>query len=180
MSHELPPEPCHSFFAEIDRLLEKSVDLHCLGGFVITTCFGLARPTVDVDCHAIIPTDEVTYLQRIAGEGSSLHRKHGVYLQRVGIVTLPEDYLDRTTEMFASTYTRLRLFRVEAHDLALSKLERNSARDREDVRHLHRIGALEPTTLEKRYRDELRPNLANVDRHDLTMRLWLELLQADK
>ena len=78
--------------------------------------------------------------------------------------------------MFPNAFRRLRLLGLEPHDLALSKLERNSARDREDVRYLARSAPLDLTVLEHRYRSELRPYLAKAERHDLTMRLWLEML----
>jgi hypothetical protein len=67
------------------------------------------------------------------------------------------------------------LFALEAHDLALSKLERNGERDRDDVQRLARAGHLKPEVLRERYYSELRPNLlAHEDRHDLTLQLWLE------
>ena len=100
-----------------------------------------------------------------------------MYLQHVAIVTVPEDYADRLTTMFPSAYRRLKLACLEAHDLALSKLERNSARDREDVKFLAREGLLDLVVLESRYRSELRPYLSAPERHDPTLRLWLEMLQ---
>jgi hypothetical protein len=75
-------------------------------------------------------------------------------------------------------FRRLRMAGLEAHDLALSKLERNSARDREDVRYLARAVPLDLSVLECRYRSELRPYLGNAERHDLTLRLWLEMLSG--
>jgi G:T-mismatch repair DNA endonuclease (very short patch repair protein) len=38
--------------------------------------------------------------------------------------------------MFPGAWVRLSLFALEAHDLALSKLERNMERDRDDVQQL--------------------------------------------
>jgi hypothetical protein len=122
--------------------------------------------------------EETARLQSLAGEGSPLQEKHGVYLQNVGIVTVPENYSDRLLPMFPVAFRRLALFGLEAHDLALSKLERNSARDREDIRFLARAAPLDLSVLESRYRSELRPYLANTDRHDLTMRLWVEMLSG--
>jgi hypothetical protein len=64
---------------------------------------------------------------------------------------------------------------MEAHDLALSKLERNYERDRGDVQQLTRAGHLSPEILKERYYREFRPNLlAHECRHDLTMELWLQ------
>lgn len=108
-----------------------------------------------------------------------MHKKYGVYIQHVGVVTVPENYAERLTFMFPRAYRRLILMGMEAHDLALSKLERNSARDREDIRFLARTVPLDPALLENRYQTELRPYLANQERHDLTLRLWLEMLRAD-
>ena len=113
-----------------------------------------------------------------AGEGSALHKEYGVYMQHVGIVTVPENYTDRMTLMFPTAFRRLLLLGLEAHDLALSKLERNSARDREDIKYLARVAPLDLSVLESRYQAELRPYLANTERHDLTMRLWLEMLSG--
>jgi G:T-mismatch repair DNA endonuclease (very short patch repair protein) len=59
--------------------------------------------------------------------------------------------------------------------LALSKLERNMERDRDDVQQLAHAGHLRADILRERYYAELRPNLlAHEGRHDLTLRLWLE------
>ena len=60
--------------------------------------------------------------------------------------------------------------------VALSKLERNSARDREDVKFLARAVPFDLAVLEQRYRSELRAYLPTIERHDLTMRLWIEML----
>lgn len=94
------------------------------------------------------------------------------------IVTVPESYTDRLMLMFPPAYNNLLLMGLEAHDLALSKLERNSARDREDVKFLARAAPLDLALLGSRYHLELRPFLANPERHDLTLRLWLEMLRA--
>lgn len=45
--------------------------------------------------------------------------------------------------MFPAAYSKLLLLRLEAYDLAPSKLERNSARDREDVKYLARAAPLD-------------------------------------
>src|SRR5436305_3454463 len=157
MPHDRPPEPWHSFFAEIDQTLDQPVALHCIGGFAIAMLHDLPRPTVDVDCLTVIPVDKTAPLQLMAGEGSALHKKYGVYMQHVGIVTVPENYTDRMTLMIPTAFRRLLLLGLEAHDLALSKLERNSARDREDIKYRARVAPLDASVLESRYRAELRP-----------------------
>jgi hypothetical protein len=179
MLPERPPEPWNSFLTDIDGALDQPVILHCIGAFAVATLYGLPRPTLDVDCLSVIPVEQTARLQSLAGEGSALHERYGVYLQYVGIVTVPENYGDRLMPMFQKPFRRLRLFGLEAYDLALSKLERNSARDREDVRFLARAAPLDLSILETRYYSELRPYLANSERHDLTLRLWLDMLSGD-
>ena len=169
-----PPEPWRSFLTEVDALLTENVDLHCCGGFVVTQLYGVARTTSDVDFLCVVPNVS-GHLTDIAGKGSSLHRKHKLYLDAVTVATPPEDYEQRLVSMFPASWTHLRLQALEAHDLALSKLERNFERDRDDVQRLARAGHLKPEILKDRYYKELRPNLlGHESRHDLTLTLWLE------
>jgi len=79
--------------------------------------------------------------------------------------------------MFPSApWSRLTLFALDATDIALSKLERNAERDREDVLRLARAGHIDPEVLKDRYYKELRPYLlSNLPWHDKTLELWLEM-----
>jgi hypothetical protein len=168
------PEPWRSFFAEVDAHLTEEVHLHCCGGFVVTQLYGVARTTSDIDFLAAVPNVQ-SRLTEITGKGSTLHHKHKLYLDAVTVVTPPEDYEQRLVPMYAGNWTHLRLHALEAHDVALSKLERNFERDRDDVQRLARAGHLNRETLRDRYYKELRPNLpAHEDRCDRTLELWLE------
>ena len=51
------PEPWLSFLRDVGRTLEQSIEVHCLGGFVLTVLWGLPRPTGDVDFIEIEPSD---------------------------------------------------------------------------------------------------------------------------
>lgn len=145
-----------------------------LRGFVVTQLYGVARSTSDVDFLCVAPNVQ-GFLTDIAGKGSALHRKHKLYLDAVTGATPPEDYEHRLVPMFARSWTHLRLHALEAHDIAVSKLERNYERDRNDVQQLARAGHLNRETLRDRYYKELRPNLlAHEARHDLTLELWVE------
>ena len=171
---EVPPEPWRSFFVDVDALLTEDVHLHCCGGFVVTQLYCVARTTSDVDFLGVVPNVQ-SHLIEIAGKGTDLHRKHKLYLDAVTVATPPEDYEQRLVPMFPGIWTHLRLHALEAHDLALSKLERNFERDRDDVQQLARSGHLSPGILKERYYQELRPNLLGHEaRHDLTLELWLE------
>lgn len=179
MPPELVPEPWRSFLVEMDGLAREEIEMHCLGGFVVTVLYGLARPTADVDVLVISPRAEAKHLIEVAGKRSLLHRKHGVYLDLVTVVTVPAHYDQRLTEMFPGAFKHLRLFSLDPYDVALSKLERNLQRDRDDVKHLARTVPLELGVLRDRYMKELRPYLAIPEREDLTIRLWIEAITED-
>lgn len=156
-------------------MLPESVALHCLGGFVIAARYGLPRPTADLDYLEVIPSRQGARLQALAGPGSALARAHGLYLQHVTVASLPDRYQERLTPLWPSRFVRLALFTLEAHDLALSKLVRNSPIDREDVARLARAVPLDPALLRERYETELRPIIIGDEgRHDQTLALWLE------
>jgi hypothetical protein len=43
------PEPWRSFLRDLDTQLVGPTELHCFGGFVVAQCYGLMRPTADID-----------------------------------------------------------------------------------------------------------------------------------
>lgn len=83
-----PPEPWHSFLADLDALLTSPVDLHCHGGFVVEMVYNPDRSTSDIDCLAIRSTRPIDKILDLAGIGSRLYEQYGVYIQYVGIVKL--------------------------------------------------------------------------------------------
>lgn len=174
------PDPWKSFFAEIDAALTQEVILHCLGGFVAKILYGLKRETSDVDVLPIATNKEIDSVISTAVEGSSLHKKYGVYLQVVGVVTVPENYESRLIEMFPRAFDHLRLLALDPYDLALSKIERNTQRDRDDVKHLARVVPLDLAVLRERFEDEMRPILAVPDREALTLELWIDAIQEER
>jgi Nucleotidyltransferase of unknown function (DUF6036) len=154
--------------------LAAPVELHCFGGFVLATCYELPRPTGDVDYLTATPHAGAAIIEALAGEESELAKKHRLHFQRVTIADVPEDYDQRLVRIFAKDFAKLRLLAFEVHDIVLSKLSRNHPKDLEDAQFLAKAGWLDPAILRERYRKELRPNLANERRHDLTLELWLE------
>lgn len=153
---EALPQPWGSFLRKLDEIATEPVDFHCIGGFVVTRCYGFGRETSDLDVLSITPSAQRQALLQSGGRGSALHREYRVYLDYVTVIqAYPENYQDRFTEMYPGQLVRIRLFAPEAHDLALMKLERNIERDREDVKHLARKGFLSPEELEHRYQQEM-------------------------
>jgi hypothetical protein len=174
------PEPWRSFFQEIDESLSEETALEILGGFVVTQVYGALRSTADIDVVSITPKKLSQKLLELAGEGSPLHKKHRVYLDSVGIAPLPENYEDRLGEIVAGTFRNLRLLVLDPYDVALAKIERNIQRDRDDVRFLARVVPFDLEILKERYESELRPILGNPEREDLTLKLWIELIEEDR
>jgi hypothetical protein len=67
---------------------------------------------------------------------------------------------------------------IEAHDLALTKLGRDSPKDRLDVRHLATFVPLHEDTLRQRYQTELRWMLTGDPKwSDSTLDLWIEMIR---
>ena len=169
------PSPWDRFLEELDGLLREQIQVHCMGGFVVSLLYGLPRPTGDVDYFAVIPYASVNHLQRLAGPSSILAKKHKLHFQHFPAISLPEDYDSRLVEMYPGRFKNLHLYALDPYDLILTKLERNSQKDRDDVAFLAKSLHLSPAALRERYKKELRPYLANESRHDLTLKLWLDV-----
>jgi hypothetical protein len=174
----IPAQPWRSFLQDLDEQLKATVELRCLGGFVVTQQYGIGRETSDIDFLSIVARSREDDVEALASLGSPLYQKYRVYLQHVGIVTPPCDYATRLQPMFPDeTWQRLRLFALDPTDVALSKLERNFDRDRDDVLRLARAGFVNPETLRARYYEEVRPYLLSKHEwHDETLNLWLQLI----
>ena len=160
-------------------MLTEPLELHCIGGFVLTFFYGLPRTTGDIDCYTAVPAD--LNFDAMAGQGSPLHQKYKVWLHRVAIANLPEDYATRLAEMAPGQFERLRIRVPDPYDCILSKIERASPKDREDADYLFRSQSLDSEVLRQRYENELRHNLiGNVDWHDKTLELCIEIFVAPR
>ena len=53
-------------------MLNESLELHCIGGFVLTFFYGLPRTTGDIDYYTSVPAN--LNLEEVAGESSPLTR----------------------------------------------------------------------------------------------------------
>jgi hypothetical protein len=174
------PEPWKSFLSEIDAAVKERVEFECLGGFVVTALYGLPRPTADVDVLSIAPGNQRSFILELAGKGSPLHKKYRLYIDCVTVAAIAEDYEERLSEMFPGSFPRLRLLALDPYDIALSKLERNIQRDRDDVKFLAKKVPFDLGILRQRYEKELRPNLGNPTREDLTLQLWIDAITEQR
>lgn len=147
---------------------------------MVCVWYGLTRATRDVDVVAVVPWKYASEFQRLAGRDSRLDQKHRVYLQIAHISRVPDNYVERLSEMFPGAFRHLRLLALDPYDLALSKLERNQDVDIEDAKYLARTVPLDVETLRQRYMHEVRPYLGNPEREDITLDLWVEAIQEER
>lgn len=174
------PEPWKSFLTKIDNSLEQRTEFHCIGGFVIAMLYNLERETSDLDFISCVPRADGERLYQLAREGSSLHKKHGVYLDPVKIVTTTDCYEDRLVEMFPKEFKHLKLYALDPYDLALTKLERNMPHDREDVRRLAQSVPLDLEIFRQRYDEELKVYVEDNIRHRSTFDFWIEMIEEER
>lgn len=178
--HDRIPEPWFSFLRGLDALASETVRMDCIGGFVVTVLHGLSRATADVDVLEIAPRSAADAFSKVAMLGGPLFQKYGVYLDRVTVAQPPYEYESRLQEMFPGTFRHLHLMALDPYDLALTKLERNIERDRNDVRYLARTVPFDLDLFRERYQSELRPYLGNPKREDMTLNLWIEAIEEDR
>ena len=174
------PEPWLSFLRELDSSVHEDIRLDCMGGFVVSLVYGFSRPTGDLDVLEISPREAGRPMLELGMQGGPLHKKYKIYLDHVGVDHVPENYEERLSEISPKVFKHLRLFALDPYDLALSKLERNVQRDRDDVMHLARIVPFDLEVLKDRYQKELRWQMGNPDREDLTLRLWIEAIEEER
>jgi len=151
-----------------------------MGGFVVSLVYGFSRPTADLDVMEIAPTEAGKPILALGMQGGPLHKKYKIYLDLVGVAHVPENYEDRLSEIFPNSFQHLRLCALDPYDLALSKLERNIQRDRDDVKYLAKTVPFDIDVLRTRYQKELRWQLGNPEREDLTLRLWLDAIEEQE
>lgn len=173
-----PPVPWDRFLKEVDEQLPSDVTLHCIGGFVLTALYGVPRTTDDLDHISVFPREAYEAVEAIAGLGSKLAKKHKVYIHSAGVVNLPENYDERLTGV-PFGHEKLHIVVPDPYDLALSKLERNSPKDRFDVRFLAGKCNLSFDELMSRFDSEMRPWIPNLERHLTTLTVvWREYFPA--
>jgi len=140
----------------------------------------MTRTSADIDVFEVAPNSASQMVMQMAMQGGPLHHKYGLYLDKVTVAFVPENYESRLIEMFPGAFKRLRLMALDPYDLALSKLERNTQKDRDDVIYLARTIPFDLSILKERYENELRWQLGNPTREDLTLNLWMEVIREKR
>jgi hypothetical protein len=175
MPTDRPQEPWYSFLSDLDSQLDSAVDVHCLGGFVISQYYGRPRETADLDVLTVLPREVASKTLAMAGRGSCLHQTHRVYLDPITVVNHPDQYESRLIRIFPR-WPNLRLWALEPHDLALTKLERSQDRDIRDVLYLAGAGLIRPNILLARFEAEWEPYVTGRTPtwHRTTLQMWMD------
>jgi hypothetical protein len=171
------PRPWSEFLSEVDAALDEEVYLHCVGGFIMVALYGAPRATADLDYISLRPHGAAEQIEAAAGRESRLAKKYKVYLQAItGIADFP-DYESRLVTLELH-FQRLRLWTLDAYDLVLSKLTRNSPKGREDVRFIATKRKLKFDVLYRRWEEEMKPYVARADWHEQTLRVvWQDYFE---
>lgn len=175
MPADRPAEPWLSFLTALDAQLDEPVDFHCIGGFVVSQHYGFARETADLDVLSVIPVQATERVIQLAGKGSALQAKYRVYIDHAGVASYPADYERRLVRAFP-VWSNVRLWALEPHDLALTKLERSIERDIRDVIFLAHAGLIDRDILVVRFENELAPYVTGRTPtwHRTTLQMWIE------
>jgi Nucleotidyltransferase of unknown function (DUF6036) len=135
----------------------ERLDLYHIGRSALVWKHGFIAATQDVDVVKPQGDERLMALAlSLFGKGTGKAKDHGLFLEEVvsAFPPLPAGFRNRATEA-AEQWVVIRLFHLDDHDLAVSKLRRFAAKDREDVRNLCDLGLLDPAVLEQRLESAL-------------------------
>ena len=93
---------------------------------------------------------------------------------------MPDNYDERLTIDLDASFEKLQFRIFERHDLVLAKIVRNSDKDRADVAAIAGGPGLDIDVLRARYVEELRPKLGKPEREDLTLELWIDIIEETR
>lgn len=129
----------------------ETLDLHLLGRSALILGYGLSLMTKDVDIVHAHDSPLQIIAEETFGRDTPAAKRWGFFLEAVssGLPPLPGGYQSRCIDV-GGPWSVLRPKRPEANDLAVTKLRRFHAKDREDVRILCDRGLLDSATLRDR------------------------------
>jgi hypothetical protein len=163
-----------AFLNDLNRALKpiadgERLDLYHIGRSALVWKHGFVAATVDVDVITQHGNERLmSEAIRVFGAGTDKAKEHDLYLEEVpaGLPPVWGGCFKRATEV-AERWSVIRLFHLEDHDFAVTKLKRFSAKDREDIRIMCDQGLLNPDTLTERVRAAyLLHNEQNPDKDD--------------
>jgi hypothetical protein len=128
----------------------------------------------------IAPTEVGQTMLALGAHGGSLHKKYKVYLDRVGVAKVPENYEDRVTEIFPKVFKHLRLLALDPYELGVIETGTQPTTGSRRRKAFGEDDSLRSCDMKERYQTELRLQLGNPEREDLTLRLWIEAIEEER
>jgi hypothetical protein len=126
----------------------ERLELYHLGRSAMILQFDLPLATRDFDFVQMSSPLEQEAL-RLFGQGTGEAERLGLYLEGVpqGLPPMPHGFQKRCQEVHPDRWRIVRLWQLENHDFAVTKLKRFRPQDREDLQYLCDEGVLEPGRL---------------------------------
>src|SRR5262245_16738332 len=127
---------------------EERFELFLLGRAALVVSYRFPLFTNDIDIVSSWDSELERKAIALSGKESLLAKTLGLYLDPVspGLPPLPSGFRNRC-ESIPGDWKVLRLWKLEVHDLAVSKLKSFRPRDREDLQALCDRGLLNPAKL---------------------------------
>ena len=157
------------FFTAVDENLTKDAAIIVIGGSAIAL-YGAAVGTVDVDTYEtdLAPLEEAIARARVV-------TGFDIPVSRVGVADAPYNYRDRL-QREPGGWTRLTVWKLERHDLALSKAVRGYENDLNAIEKLHQVSPLDLGTLVGRWIGEMGHTIGERGRLDQNFVAMIERL----
>ncbi len=150
MTDEIP-----SFLNDLDAALANFAEegerfnMFLLGRSALVMLYRFTHSTRDVDIVGWVnPPQLEAKVRELAGKDSAMAKARGIYLDLVppALPPLPGWYRQRAEEV-AGSWKVLRLWKLEIHDLAVTKLKSFRPKDRQDLQALCDRGLLNAAAL---------------------------------
>ena len=143
-----------AFLTAIDDALAGAapggeLEVYHIGRSALVWEYDYLATTADFDILQPRGNEELLALAlRLFGRDTDGAKAHGLYLEVVpeGLPPVPGGYQKRAHQV-AGPWRVLRVYHLDPHDLAATKLRRFAAKDREDIRQLCDLGHLDPDRL---------------------------------
>jgi hypothetical protein len=142
-------EQLDRFIAAHRSVGSPPIDLFILGRSALILRFGLNSATKDLDIVlGCLPADLEALVEERFGRGSKHAETAGLYVETVssGLPPLPNDYRGRSEEI-SGDWRSLRPLVLNPVHIAVSKLSRFHAKDRQDIQYLADRGELDRDAL---------------------------------
>ena len=144
-----------AFFEDVDASLRdeaagETLAIYHIGRSALVWKYEYVATTQDVDILRPIGGERLLQLALGRfGRDTPKARTHGLYLEVVerSLPPVAPSYQKRAV-LVAAPWHVLRLYHLDPHDLAVTKLRRFSPKDREDIRMLCDLDELDPERLE--------------------------------